>query len=582
MPIGRNEPCPCGSGKKYKRCCLASGEYENVAAAKPVDPGKQMALAQSLLKLGDIARARAAVTPLLQMARTPVEVFTLACTIEMRDANYGEACKYSKRTVELEPRVYSHWYNYGTALTLDGRRTDAVEALRRAIKLKPDLWVAHSNLGHTLRDLGRSEEAIECYQTVFRNCTEDLSILSQILLSMHLFSGRDHAELFEMHRALGEQLVKRNPVVGRRQSPVEGRGKIRLAYVSPRFSREIVGFFFKPLFDHHDRSRFEIYLYNITPRTDELTAYFAEKADRWIEVGAMSDSQMCQRIVDDEIDILVDLAGHAPENRMPVIARKPAPVQVSMLDYFDTTGVETMDYYVTDHFSTPPDSQQRFVEELIYLDQPRLVYEAPDYAPEPGVRDPENPIVFGSFNRHHKMVPQVIETWAGLLRAVPESTLLLKGSAMSDADMQANYLERFAERGIEAARIEFRGKSEHADMFAEYADMDIALDTFPYNGGLTSCEALWMGTPVLTLLGERIISRQTAGMLHSVGLPQFIAESPDQFVEIGRYWAQHREELNQVRRTLRERVRKSSLTDAAGYTADIESHFERIWAERLS
>lgn len=582
MSIGRNVPCPCGSGKKYKRCCLASGEYENADAGQPVNPGQQMSLAESALRLGDLTRARRALAPLWELARPPVEALTLACTIEMRDSNYRQASEYSGRTVKLEPKEYSHWYNYGTALTLSGRRTDAVAALRRAIALKPDLWVAYSNLGHTLRDLGRSADAIDCYKTVFRNGTVDISVMSQILLSMHLFSGRDHGELYDMHLALGEQLVGRNRAGIAHRSDLVPREKIRLAYISPRFSREIVGYFFKPLFDHHDRTHFEIYLYNITPRTDELTAYFAENADQWVEVGAMSDAQLCQRIVDDEIDILVDLAGHAPENRMTAIACKPAPVQVSMIDYFDTTGVETMDYYVTDHFSTPPDSQQRFVEDLIYLGQPRLVYEAPDYAPEPGVRDPDKPIVFGSFNRHHKMVPQVIETWARLLLAVPESTLLLKGGAMSDADMQATYLARFAEHGIEAERIEFRGKSEHGDMFAEYADMDIALDTFPYNGGLTTCEALWMGTPVLTLLGERIISRQTAGMLHSVGLPQFIADSADQFAELGQYWAQHREALNELRLGLRERMRKSSLTDAVAYTADIESHFQRIWSDKLS
>lgn len=560
---------------------MGSGEYEQAApAVQQPDSRQQMALAESALRLGDVVRARLALEPLVKDRRPPIGALTLACNIAMREGDFGLACEHSRRTVELEPEEPSHWYNYATALTLSGLRSDAVTAFRKALSLQPDLWVAYANLGHTLRDLGRSEEAVECYQTVFRSPSVDVSILSQILLSMHLFSATDHRELFEMHRSLGRRLASMAPADSPRRTDIVRRDKIRLGYISPRFSREIVGYFFKPLFDHHDRAKFELYLYNITPRTDELTGYFAARADKWIEIDSLSDTRICQQIVDDEIDILVDLAGHAPENRMPAIARKPAPVQVSMIDYFDTTGVAAMDYYVTDHFSSPADSRQQFVEELIYLDQPRLVYEAPDYAPEPAVRDHREPIVFGSFNRHHKMVPQVIETWSSLLRAVPESRLLLKGSAMADPDMQDNYRRRFAEHGVDAGRIDFRGRSDHADLLAEYADMDIALDTFPYNGGLTTCEALWMGTPVLTLLGERIISRQTAGMLHAVGLPGFVAKSVDEFAGIGLYWSQHRQALNELRAELRGRMQRSPLTDAQAYTAQLEAEFERIWSER--
>lgn len=581
MSTGRNDPCPCGSGKKYKRCCQASGQFAELEKPSQLNPQQQMEIAKSAFSIGDMSRARRALEPLLRRSRVAAPVWALACRIEMGEKNFVKAGEYIARSVELEPDNYSYLYNYATALALSGEQEKAVTLYERTLAVKPDLWIAYHNLAHSLRDLGRSSEAVECYLRAFYSGTLNIATMSQILLSLHLFCIDEHEQLFAMHCKLGEEIAAQNPPLDPGERSASKREKIRLAYVSPRFSREIVGYFFKPLFDHHDRDKFEIYLYCATPRKDELTDYFATKADKWIAIGNMSDSAMCQQVVDDEIDILIDLAGHAPENRMTAIARKPAPIQVSMLDYFDTTGVKALDYYVTDHFSTPENTPQQFTERLIYLKQPRLVYEAPDYAPEVALRVPVGGLVFGSFNRHHKIVPRVVETWSALLRAVPDSRLLLKSAQFSSADVQKSFLKRFAASGIDRERIEFRGSSPHADMLAEYGDVDIALDTFPYNGGLTTCEALWMGVPVITLLGERIISRQTAGMLHAVGLPQFVAASEEQFAAIGKYWSAHREELHTLRGKLRDTMAASPLTDASAYTADFEGHLQRIWNEYL-
>ena len=581
MSPSRNSACPCGSGKKYKRCCLASGKYEDAGGSPAVaDVRQKITLAKTALDLGDTDRAKRALEPLLAKTKPVAEALVLASSIAMRAKDYEQACRYMGEAAQQQPSDPNILYNLGTALSISGRKTEAVQAFQKALKLKPDMLIVYPNLGHTLRDMGRSAEAIECYSKVFAIPGVDTATMSQILLSMHLFSQADHDQLFGMHRQLASLISRENPMFDQRRSQPGSSGKLRIGYLSPRFSREIVGYFFKPLFDHHDREQFEVYLYNITPRSDELTEYFEQKADKWLEVGRMSDRDVCEQIVADEIDILVDLAGHAPENRIGIMARKPAPIQISMLDYFDTTGLDSMDYYVTDHFSSPPDSQQRFTEELLFLDQPRLVYEAPEYAPQPVFNTvTDQPLVFGSFNRHHKLVPHVIETWSRLLQAVPESRLVLKGSAFGEADSQAVFRERFAAQGIDAGRIEFRGASPHAQMFAEYGDIDIALDTFPYNGGLTTCEALWMGTPVLTLLGERVISRQTAGMLEAVGLKGFTAHTPDEFVALGRHWSEHRAELLALRQGLRQAMTRSSLTNAAAYARNFETRLQEIVAK---
>jgi len=581
---GRNDPCPCGSGRKFKKCCIdkLSGE----SAQQPVGPpdAQRLDMARAAMRQHDFGRARQLLQPLLRGKSVDAPTWALAGGVEMQDQQFDAAKNCFERALQIEPGNATYLYNYGTVLAQTGRKEQALDMFKRALSINPALYQAANNMGNTLRDLGRTSEAIACYREVFRQPVRDLGMLSQILLSMQFFCQDNHDELYQLHCELGARIAARVPADTPRRRPGPGKAgaRIRLGYLSPRFSREIVSYFFKPVFDHHNRDRFELYLYSATTRQDEMTRYFASNADQWTDTASLSDTALCQRIVDDEIDILIDLAGHAPENRITATARKPAPVQVSMLDYFDTTGIPAIDYYVSDAFSTPPDGRQKFSEELILLDQFRLVYEPPDYAPPFRLRESGgDEIVFGSFNRPQKIIPEVIHAWSGLLRATGDSRLLLKGSAFENAEIRTGFQSRFAAEGIDPGRIQFRGPSPHRELLAEYADIDIALDTFPYNGGLTTLEALWMGTPVITLEGERIISRQSAAILNQLGLPELVAHSNGEFAGIGSYWAQHREKLDTLRRSLRARMAASSLTDAAAYTRDLERHLEIAWSTYL-
>lgn len=540
-------------------------------------------MARSALAREDFVSARHCIRPLLDKTRITASTWSLACGIEMQARNFDQAKIYIEKALEQEPDNINYLYNQATVLAQVGQKERAVKIFRRLIALKPDFYQAYNNLANSLRDLGHPDEAAESYLKVLDYNLRNMGTSSHILISLHQFSFDDPDKLYELHTTLGKKITAQVPANTPRWRPVEGREKIRLGYISPRFSREIVGYFFKPVFDHHDRKRFELFLYNATPKADDLTEHFREKADRWTDVHQFSDTQLCQRLVDDEIDILIDLAGHAPDNRITAIGRKPSPVQVSMLDYFDTTGIDAMDYYVTDHYSTPQDTGQKFTEELIYLDQPRLVYEAPSYTPEvTGRAGREGGIVFGSFNRHEKISHKVVETWSALLREVGDSRLVLKNTAFELPEVQANFRKRFKEHGVAPDRLEFRGRSSHRDMFLEYCDIDIALDTFPYNGGLTTCEALWMGTPVIAMEGDAIISRQSACMLHSLGLPELVAKNIDEFVAIGKYWSGHRDELTTLHQTLRERMARSPLVDGKAYAQNLERELERVWQAYLS
>ncbi|MEM1114616.1 MAG: SEC-C metal-binding domain-containing protein [Pseudomonadota bacterium] len=582
MSIGRNQPCPCGSGKKYKHCCLASGRFEpgglKPAAAPAPRPAQQFEHAKAAFNRQDNKRAWRSLRPLLEAKEPYPGALGLACRLAMRERAFDKACEYGERALAQQPNNAATLYNFATAAANAGRQAEAIDCYERALTLNSGLVQVHHNLANTLRDVGRTGEALDHYRRAFDAGGLPLSTLGNVLLNIQLFCGDEHEELYQRHCRLGEILTERAPRLNTAAPHTRSDTRIRLGYLSPRFSCEIVGYFFKPIFDHHNRDEFELYLYSATPREDAMTAYFRDGADVWLDVANMDDAQLAQRIRDDGIDVLVDLAGHAPESRIGALAAKPAPIQISMLDYFDTTGLPAMDYFVSDRFSTPEQGPQRFSETLLYLDQPRLVYEAPDYAPEVAARDPDAPLVFGSFNRAHKIGPPVLEAWSKLLQAVPQARLLLKAGAFDSPDVCANLAGQFESRGISRERIEFRGASPHIELLAQYGDMDIALDTFPYNGGLTTCEALWMGVPVLTRLGQRLIGRQSGAMLSSVGLDDFVASSTQAFVDKGRHWANERAQLGTLRGQLRARMAAASLTDGASYTRDFESHLKRFMA----
>jgi protein O-GlcNAc transferase len=409
MQVGRNDPCPCGSGKK---CCLHSGADAASRPASEPSADERRELARTALVRGEFNRARRHLQPLLKAGAVEVSTLLLACGVEMQAKNFPRALEWIEQAVKKQPRNPVLLYNLGTALSLTGDKERAVAVFQQALELKPDLHQVWHNLANTLRDLGRESEAITWYRRIFEHGGSKISSMSNVLVSLHHFCVDNHEELFDLHRQLGLRIAQSIPATTPRWRPSRGEvgETIRIGYMSPKLSGEIVGYFFRPIFDHHDRRRFEIVLYDGTERRDDLNRHFRQGAEQWVDTRGMGDAELCQRIVDDRIDILVDLAGHVPENRVTALARKPAPVQVSMLDYFDTTGIPAMDYFVTDHYSTPAGGPQRFVEELIYLDRPRLVYQPPEYAPAVRTRPVDDgEIVFGSFNRHQKIVPAVVE-----------------------------------------------------------------------------------------------------------------------------------------------------------------------------
>jgi predicted O-linked N-acetylglucosamine transferase (SPINDLY family) len=296
----------------------------------------------------------------------------------------------------------------------------------------------------------------------------------------------------------------------------------------------------------------------------------------------VDDATAAQQIRDDGIHILIDLGGHTRFNRLATFARKPAPVQVSWLGYFATTGVPGMDYLLTDAISVPPQDLAHFTEDIVYLPETRLCFTQPaedvNVAPLPASINGH--ITFGCFQNLRKINDKVLDLWARVLHAVPSSVLLIKNKQLEDPITRQNFVKQMAAAGIVRDRVIMEGQSSYRDYLEAYADVDLMLDTFPFPGGTTTCEALWMGVPTLTLTGDRMISLQGASMLSCVGLTDWIAADSDDYVAKATAKAADTAALAQLRAGLRARMAGSALVDAVRFSRHFESALEHMWLER--
>jgi predicted O-linked N-acetylglucosamine transferase (SPINDLY family) len=356
---------------------------------------------------------------------------------------------------------------------------------------------------------------------------------------------------------------------------------LRVGYVSPDLKQHAVGFFLEPILEHHDRNQFHIYCYSGVVTPDRVTQRMQAFGHTWRSIVGVRDEQVAEMIRADGIDILVDLSGHTSGTRLLIFARKPAPVQVAFLGYLNTTGMPTVDYRVTDAWADPPGMTDPFYSERI-VRLPRCGWafhpfeEAPDVADAPAAKN--GYITFGSFNKLSKLSPPLIATWAELMKQVPTSRLLLKWSSLADASTRQRFHSLFAAHGISSDRIELAGATASmSDHLASYGRIDLALDTFPYNGATTTCDALWMGVPVVTLAGDTHAGRIGVSLLTAIGLPELIAPSPDQYVQIATDLANDPTRLSHLRQTMRPRVINSPLQDPLTLTRALEAAYRQMW-----
>lgn len=486
----------------------------------------------------------------------------------------GDALAAYETALRLDPGGALFWTHYGTVLAADGRLAEAENAHRRAVGLNPTLANAYNNLGIVLKDRGQLVAAREAYAKSLELDPGDAGVHSNLLMCLCYDPDADAQQMVAAHKLWADAFAPPQPAPNFANTPQQDR-RLKIGYVSPDLRNHSVSYFVSPFLRHHDRTRFEIYCYSDAPAADGMTNALRDHVDVWLDCVALNTEQLYAQIQSDGIDILIDLAGHTANNRLPVFARRAAPVQMTWMGYGATTGIPAMDYVIGDEWVDPAgQSEAWWTEEIIRLENGFMCYAPPDL-PLPPEKPDRSPVTFGSFNNLSKINAAVIALWANVLHAVPHARLILKSRQLADAETAALVKTGFTENGISADRLTFLGRlPAQTDHLALYGEVDIALDTFPYNGATTTCEALYMGVPVLTLLGERHVGRFGYGFLDRAGFPDWVARSEAAFVDIAKTLADRRP----PRQAIRDRVVNAKMTDGAAFTKALESAYLSVWA----
>ncbi len=483
------------------------------------------------------------------------------------------------RAAGLLPGNAIPFLNASAILKDQGRLTEAIEMAKKAIALDPTKAAAHSNLGVASGELGRTDDALAAFRKGLALEPNHSTMRSNFLFMMHYQKELDPAELYREHRVFDELPRARAVDLPRILDP---NRKLRVGYISPDFRTHSVAYFIEPILTACTRSAFEIYAYSDDAVPDALTQRIAGKCDVFRPISGKTDAELAGIILDDNLDILVDLSGHTAKNRMTLFARRVAPLQFTYLGYPDTTGLSTMDYRITDAWADPPEADQFHSEKLARLPSGFLCYQpsvdAPEVGPLPFLT--AGHVTFGSFNHLSKINDGVIAAWSEILLAVPGSRMKVKGKGLDHPQVMSSFRERFAGAGIGPARVDLLGAIlGQRGHLALYGEIDIALDTYPYCGTTTTCEALWMGIPVVTRAGRVHASRVGVSLLSRVGHPEWIAQDIAGYRRIAVELASDRDRLAAIRASLRDDLSRSTLLDGKVVTAEIEAVYRRAWVD---
>jgi protein O-GlcNAc transferase len=458
----------------------------------------------------------------------------------------------------------------------------AQKCFRHARSLAPNNVRPLMGLADTARDTGNHGECRALYDMLLKLLPEHEIIRRSALLSLEYDPSAGNDDRLRMAKDWGQWATEKAGRTHERPPlrPLEGR-PLRVGYVSADFCQHTVGLFVKDIIGNHDPDKIMAFAYSAGKVNDWVTSTVRTTCG-FRDVSSLDDRALVALIRQDEIDVLVDLSGQTAGSRLTVFAHRPAPVQVSWLGYFATTGLPAVDVVLLDEWHAPPGTEEQFVEEIIRLPGGRFCYTPVPFAP-PDVALPPSLsngcITFGCFNNTAKLNAAVYDVWARILSAVPKSHLILKWRTFHDAGMCQLIRDAFAQRGIAPERIELRGASFHKDLLKEYDDIDIALDPFPFTGGLTSCEALWMGVPVVTWPQSRVVSRQTLAFLSATSLPELAARDADDYVLIACELAGNRQRLANLRAGMRQKMQVSSLMDVQGFTQRLEQSLTNLYQE---
>ncbi|MBI1190214.1 MAG: tetratricopeptide repeat protein [Tepidisphaera sp.] len=569
---------------------LASGDVEGAIAIAqrliskaPGDPGLNSLLAVSLLRKGTLPQAEFYAKRALQAEPANVDLLINLSMVLTAKRDQAGAMAVLERAVASNPTSHKARLALANALMDAHDSPGAISHLKAALANGPDAQV-ETSLAGALLNLGMIDEAAAFSREALTRHPDEPALAAGYPNALTYKYGVDPDELARAHRAYGETVRRIRPksqVVAppRATNPAK---RLRVAIISPDLRQHSVSFFAEPLFEHRDRAQFELLAYCNTRTPDATTARLRALADGWAETANLSDIMLAQRLRADEIDIGVDLAGHTLGNNLLAFSLRPAPVQVTYCGYPDTTGLAEMDYRIVDSLTDPPTPEvdARATEKLWRLDPCFLCYRPNAESPEPW-RDSAHPgPVFGSFNASRKINAGLIGIWSRLLQALPGSRLILKSFDFASKGAAERIRAEFAARDIGEDRLTFMAATKsYAEHLALYSRMDVALDAFPYHGTTTTCEALWMGVPVVTLAGNTHAGRVGVSLLTNVGVPELIAHSEDEYVSLAARLATDAARLGAYRSGLRAKIAASPLCDPRAFAARWWGALREMWAQ---
>lgn len=572
--------------------------------------------ARATLLEGKAEQARVFAVRLLKNAPNDPRVYDLMAQVSIHLRQHDQALHYARRAAELAPTDLGQQHNLGVTLMTLQRPQDASVVLSRILEQDPRqessrlayissllqqrlisqvIKVCEEGLqrhagspvlegvrANALLSLGRADESYDALRSMLPRCPDMLGLRNTLALTSNYIASISPAAALDEHRAYGELLERLWPAPRRSfRNKRDPEKRLRVGILSPDLRTHSVAFFIEPFVQGHDKSRIELYAYQTNRTEDAVTLRLRRGFAAWRDCSSFSDPGLLECLLADELDVLIELSGHMQAHRLPVMHMRGAPVQATYIGYPNTTGVRNIDVRFVDSITDPPGVADAFAtERLVRLDPCFLCYRPPTDAPEPGTARVGGGVTFGSFNALQKINAALVRLWARVLDAVPGSTLLLKSWNLADVASWDGFARRFVDAGIDPSRVRLREPTQSVtDHLASYAQVDVALDTYPYHGTTTTCEALWMGVPVVTLAGDRHAARVGASLLHAVGLPEHVAGDEDAYVRIARELALDPPRQAELRATLRRRIMASPLCDEGAYCRRLEQALRVLWRD---
>ena len=570
-------------GEAYRvsgRLIDAVAAYGRAVAASPAYAEAHGNMAVALLQAGRSIEALASAEAAAAAGPENPACFNTLGSVLRAKGRLQDALAAFGRAVELAPDFAPARRNLGLVLIDLNRFEDAAQQYRRVIDEHPQDAAGYAGLARALRRQGRNEQSIALHRKAVGLDPGNAVYHASLLFNLLAEPAIDGQALFDEHRVWNARhAAPLRPAAAVHRNDRDPDRRLRLGYVSGDFRTHPVGRLALPVVAGHDNAQFEVFCYSRWRGADRITTAFQDSVDEWRATAGLDDAAMAEAVRADGIDILVDLAGHTARGRLLAFARKPAPVQIAWLGYLCTTGLDSIDYVIGDPVHTPAGCEDDFSERILRMPYDLACFDPPSHMPEVGALPSaaNGRITFGVFNNPGKITAPAASLWARVLDAVPGALLAFKYRSYDDPGTRDSVLSRLTENGIAADRVEFLGGSGYRELLECYRRIDIALDTFPYAGTMTTFEALWMGVPLVTVAGKRMVARAGAAHLSAVGLDALVAGDEDKYIAIARDLADDAAWLGELRGGMRERLRSSPLCDVAGFVRNLEALYREAW-----